>query len=152
MEPYRPYQQSRARESRRVGKQIETTVRALGSVRVRPRVQYVKLSLFICFVPGPLGFEPVRTRSHFRISATNYYTSTRFMIFKLQNQEESFLTTTPTLGKPTPHYYSHPLTRPSSPLNKPHEHDATDIQEVCDKVVQQAIANLEEPGYKCVAA
>jgi len=29
-----------------------------------------------------------------------------------------------------------------------HEHDATEIQEVCDKVVEQAIANLEEAGYK----
>ena len=29
-----------------------------------------------------------------------------------------------------------------------HEHDATEIQKACDKVVEQAIAELEEAGYK----
>jgi hypothetical protein len=62
--------------------------------------------------------------------------------------KRSFLSTTQTLGNPTPHYYSRHLTRPSSPLIRWHEHDATEIQEVCDKVVEQAIANLEEAGYK----
>jgi glycerol kinase len=28
-----------------------------------------------------------------------------------------------------------------------HEHDAAEIQEVCDKVIEQAISNLEEAGY-----
>jgi hypothetical protein len=62
--------------------------------------------------------------------------------------KRSFLSTTQTLGKPTPHYYSRPLTRASSLLIRWHEHDATEIQEVCDKVVEQAISNLEEAGYK----
>ena len=41
---------------------------------------------------------------------------------------------------------------PPPPLHHPtirwHEHDATEIQEVWDKVVGQAIANLEEVGYE----
>ncbi|KAI0279962.1 glycerol kinase [Russula aff. rugulosa BPL654] len=60
-------------------------------------------------------------------------TSTRFIIFDqyanivAQSQEEF------------PQYYPNPGW---------HEHDATEIQEVCDKVVEQAIVNLEEAGYK----
>ncbi|KAF8493255.1 glycerol kinase [Russula emetica] len=60
-------------------------------------------------------------------------TSTRFIIFDqyanivAQSQEEF------------PQYYPNPGW---------HEHDATEIQEVCDKVVEQAIANLEEAGFK----
>ncbi|KAI0264286.1 hypothetical protein BGY98DRAFT_1092080 [Russula aff. rugulosa BPL654] len=38
-----------------------------------------------------------------------------------------------------PQYYPNPGWR---------EHDATEIQEVCDKVVEQAIVNLEEAGYQ----
>jgi hypothetical protein len=59
-----------------------------------------------------------------------------------------FLSITQTLGKPFPHHCSRPLTRVSS-LIRWHEHDATEKQEVCDKVVEQAIVNLEEAGYKC---
>lgn len=39
------------------------------------------------------------------------------------------------------------LTRPSSPLIRWHEHDATEIQQVCDRVIEQAISKLEEAGY-----
>ena len=70
--------------------------------------------------------------------------STRISWHKVK---KNFLSTILTLGKPT-HYYSHPLARPSSLLIRWHEHDATEIQQVCDKVVEQAIANLEEAGYK----
>jgi hypothetical protein len=28
-----------------------------------------------------------------------------------------------------------------------HEHDATEIQEMCDKVIEQAVVKLEEVGY-----
>lgn len=62
--------------------------------------------------------------------------------------KRNFLSTIQTLGKPTLHYHAHPLARPSSLLIRWHEHDATEIQQVCDKVVEQAIANLQEAGYK----
>ncbi|KAI0272316.1 glycerol kinase [Gloeopeniophorella convolvens] len=59
-------------------------------------------------------------------------TSTRFIIFDkyanivAQSQEEF------------PQYYPQPGW---------HEHDATEIQDMCDKVIDQAVANLEEAGF-----
>ncbi|KAI0267606.1 hypothetical protein BGY98DRAFT_1091621 [Russula aff. rugulosa BPL654] len=47
-----------------------------------------------------------------------------------------------------PQYYPNPRQAYSSLLLPWHEHDATEIQEVCDKVVEQAIVNLEEAGYQ----
>ncbi|KAI0261687.1 hypothetical protein BGY98DRAFT_1104402 [Russula aff. rugulosa BPL654] len=60
-------------------------------------------------------------------------TSTRFIIFDqyaniVAESQEEF-----------PQYYPNP---------EWHEHDATKIQEVCDKVVEQAVVNLEGAGYK----
>ncbi|KAH9967110.1 glycerol kinase [Russula compacta] len=60
-------------------------------------------------------------------------TSTRFIIFDkhanivAQSQEEF------------PQYYPNPGW---------HEHDATEIQRVCDRVIEQAVDKLEEAGYK----
>jgi glycerol kinase len=70
--------------------------------------------------------------------------------------KRNFLSTTQTLGKPTPHRAAPdepPFNSPSPnssffAFNRWHEHDATEIQEVCDKVIEQAIAKLEEAGYK----